>query len=346
MKLKNVKKLICAVLIGVFAIGVVGCGMIEKTPEAVKGTVLAKVGKVNITREKLDNSEAMKEVITQLKEQYGENYTKNTDAMAQYKTQAQSYLQELVTNEILLQKANELKLIPDTTKIDEEVNKEIEEIKKTTFGGDQKTFEEGIKDYGYATVDVLKDEIKKDIIDNKDNVARNRVARSMVKDIKVTEQQMKDYYEAYKATTFTQKPGANLSHILVKTEQEAKDIKAKIDKGEKFEDMAKQYGTDATKDNGGELGYYAYDSQELVKEFMDGAKNLKEGEVSGPVKSEFGYHLIKATGINKTSKVQTYDEVKEQIKSTLTGTQQQEAYTKKLQEWNDELKVKTYEDKI
>jgi foldase protein PrsA len=344
--LKNVKKLIGAALIGVFVIGSTGCGMIEKTPAAIKATVLAKVGKVDITREKLDNSEAMKAVSEQLKQQYGENYTKNADAMEQYKTQAKSYLQEMVTNEILLQKANEMKLVPDTTKIDEEVNKELEEIKNTTFEGDQKKFEEELKNYGYATVDVLKDEIKKDILDNKDNVAMNRAARSIVKDVKVTEDQMKQYYEANKATSFTQKPGATFAHILVKTEQEAKDIKAKIDKGAKFEDMAKQYGTDGTKDNGGDLGYYAYDTQELIPEFMEGAKKVKEGEVSEPVKTSFGYHLIKATGINKETKVQPYDEVKEQIKYTLMQTQQQEAYSKKLQEWRDELKVKTFEDRI
>lgn len=344
--MKNVKRLIGAVLIGAFVIGSTGCGMVEKTPKAIKATVLAKVGKVDITREKLDNSEAMKAVADQLKQKYGENYSKNADAMEQYKTQAQSYLEEMVTDEILLQKATEMKLVPDTAKVDEEVNIEIEAIKNTTFDGDQKKFEEGIKDYGYASVDTLKDEIKKDILDNKDNVAMNRAARSIVKDVKVNEDQMKQYYEANKATAFTQKPGANLAHILVKTEQEAKDIKAKIDKGAKFEDMAKQYGTDGTKDNGGDLGYYAYDSTELVPEFMEGAKKVKEGEVSEPVKTSFGYHLIKATGINKESKVQPYDEVKDQIKYTLMQTQQQEAYSKKLQEWRDELKVKTYADRI
>jgi len=79
-------------------------------------------------------------------------------------------------------------------------------------------------------------------------------------------------------------------HILVATEQEAKDIAAKLKKGEKFEALAKQFSLDGSKDFGGDLGYFTAD--EMVVEFANAAKALKKGAVSGPVKTEFGWHII------------------------------------------------------
>jgi foldase protein PrsA len=340
--MRNVKKIVSAALIGIFMLSVTGCSLVEKTTEAVKNTVLAKVGKVEITREKLDKQ--MEAVIQSIKTQYGENYTKNTDAMGVYKEQAKTALDDMVTQEILFQKAEELKLVPDVNKLDEEVAKEIEGVKKNYFDNDQKKFDEGLKDYGY-TLDSLKDEFKEQITQSKEGVAANRVVEYLFKDLKVEDKEISDYYEANK-DSFTNKPGANLAHILVATEQEAKDIRAKIEKGEKFEDLAKQYGTDGTKDSGGSLGFYAYDSTDLVAEFMAGAKDLKEGEVSQPVKTQFGYHLIKATGIQKEAVVKTLSEVKEQIKAMLLNNKKQQVFTQKLEEWKKELKVKVYEDKI
>ena len=78
---------------------------------------------------------------------------------------------------------------------------------------------------------------------------------------------------------------------------------------------------------------------------MDGFKDLKEGEVSEPVKSQFGYHLIKATGL-KDAEVTPLDEVKDQIKATLLQQKQEDTFNSKIEEWKTELNVKTYEDKL
>ncbi len=79
-------------------------------------------------------------------------------------------------------------------------------------------------------------------------------------------------------------------HILVATEQEAKDIAAKLKKGEKFDDLAKKFSLDGSKDFGGDLGYFT--SDEMVAEFATATKALKKGQTSGPVKTEFGWHII------------------------------------------------------
>jgi len=109
------------------------------------------------------------------------------------------------------------------------------------------------------------------------------------------------------------------SHILVADEATAKDILAKLQAGEKFEDLAKQYGTDGTKDQGGSLGTFG--RGEMVKEFEDAAFALNAGEISDVVKTEFGYHVIKVTDKNQGTK--TYEETKDSIKSNLVSEEAQ-----------------------
>lgn len=81
------------------------------------------------------------------------------------------------------------------------------------------------------------------------------------------------------------------SHILVKTEDEAKMVLAELNNGVSFEELAKKYSIDPNKDMGGELGYFSY--SEMVKEFSDAAFSMNVGDISGPVQTEFGFHIIK-----------------------------------------------------
>ena len=113
------------------------------------------------------------------------------------------------------------------------------------------------------------------------------------------------------------------SHILVADEATAKDILAKLQAGEKFEDLAKQYGTDGTKDQGGSLGTFG--RGEMVKEFEDVAFALNAGEISDVVKTEFGYHVILVTDKNQGTK--TYEEAKDSIKSNLVSEEAQKQIT-------------------
>ncbi|MCK9322373.1 MAG: peptidylprolyl isomerase [Candidatus Methanomethylophilaceae archaeon] len=82
----------------------------------------------------------------------------------------------------------------------------------------------------------------------------------------------------------------NAAHILVKTEQEAKDIKGKLTNGEKFTDLAKKYSTCPSGKKGGDLGWFG--KGQMVAPFENAAFNAKKGDVIGPVKTEFGYHII------------------------------------------------------
>ena len=81
------------------------------------------------------------------------------------------------------------------------------------------------------------------------------------------------------------------SHILVDSKAEAESIKSKIDNGESFETMAKKYSKCPSGKSGGDLGYF--ERGQMVPEFEASAFNLPVGKVSAPVKTQFGWHLIK-----------------------------------------------------
>jgi len=83
------------------------------------------------------------------------------------------------------------------------------------------------------------------------------------------------------------------SHILVKSEQEARDLKTRIEGGEDFASVAKTHSTCPSGQSGGDLGYFGKGM--MVKEFEDAAFASDVNQVSEPVKTQFGYHLIKVT---------------------------------------------------
>lgn len=139
----------------------------------------------------------------------------------------------------------------------------------------------------------------------------------------VTEEQVRKVYdEEAKKVTETERVRAR--HILVASEKEANSIVEKLKAGEKFEDLAKQYSLDGSKDYGGDLGYFT--APEMVPEFSKAAFALKKGELSKPVKTDFGWHVIKLED-RKMGAAQPYDQVKGAIRNALVRQKVQETLT-------------------
>jgi peptidyl-prolyl cis-trans isomerase C len=129
----------------------------------------------------------------------------------------------------------------------------------------------------------------------------------------VTEEEIRKVYEEESAK-LQQTERVRARHILVGTEKEAQDIVARLAKGEKFEDLAKQFSLDGSKDYGGDLGYFT--QPEMVPEFSKAAFALKAGETSQPVKTDFGWHIIRLED-RKQGAAQPYDQVKSAIRNVL-----------------------------
>jgi peptidyl-prolyl cis-trans isomerase C len=134
----------------------------------------------------------------------------------------------------------------------------------------------------------------------------------------------KVYEEAVKQQGNEQEVRAR--HILVPTEAEAKTILAEIKKGTDFAEMAKQKSKDpGAAAEGGDLGYFTKD--QMVPEFADQAFKMNKGDVSDPVKSQFGWHIIKVED-KRTKPAPTFEAVKEQVEQYVTRRAQAEYITK------------------
>lgn len=129
----------------------------------------------------------------------------------------------------------------------------------------------------------------------------------------VTEEEIKAVYED-EAKKLKETERVRARHILVASEKEAQAVIDKLAKGEKFEALAKQFSLDGSKDYGGDLGYFS--APEMVPAFSTAAFALKKGEVSQPVKTDFGWHIIKLED-RKQGAAQPYDQVKNAIRNVL-----------------------------
>jgi peptidyl-prolyl cis-trans isomerase C len=129
----------------------------------------------------------------------------------------------------------------------------------------------------------------------------------------VTEDAVRKAYDE-QAAKIAPEERVRARHILVASEAEAKDVIDRLTKGEKFEELARQVSLDGSKDFGGDLGYFT--AVEMVPEFSQATFALKVGEVSAPVKTEYGWHVIRLED-RKSGGPQPYEQVKNAIKLVL-----------------------------
>ncbi|MED1412175.1 MULTISPECIES: peptidylprolyl isomerase PrsA [Bacillus] len=215
-------------------------------------------------------------------------------------TYGKSTLYQMMLNKALL----------DKYKVsDEEAKKQVEAAKNQM--GDN--FKMALEQAGLKNEDELKERMKPEI--------------ALEKAIKatVTDKDVKDNH----------KPEMKVSHILVKDEKTAKEIKEKLNNGEDFAALAKQYSEDpGSKEQGGEIAGFA--PGQTVKEFEEAAYKLDAGQVSDPVKTSYGYHIIKVTD---KKELKPFDEVKDKIRKDLEQQRLQDTTGKwKQQVINDLLK--------
>ncbi|MEW6326118.1 MAG: peptidylprolyl isomerase [Thermodesulfobacteriota bacterium] len=168
-------------------------------------------------------------------------------------------------------------------------------------------------------------------------LAQEFVTKYVFDKIKVTDKEINNYYSEHK-TEFEDPEMVKARHILAKVPAEAKPddwvaaetrirgIKKRLDGGEDFAAVAQDSSEDpGSKDKGGDLGFFP--RGQMVPEFEKAAFALKTGEVSEPIKTAFGYHIIKVED-RKEAKTKAFEEVEEEVKNRLIETKQEEAMGK------------------
>lgn len=157
---------------------------------------------------------------------------------------------------------------------------------------------------------------------------------------KVNDEEAKAYYEK-NISKYSETGGIQISHILVATEKEARDILAKLNGGADFADLARQYSTCPSKEQGGDLGPVNKGS-DLVPEFKEAALRLQPGELTKePVKTKFGYHIIKA-GDKKEARTPSFEEVKNSVITDLKNEKKDKAYNDYLNNLNEKADIKDF----
>lgn len=152
-----------------------------------------------------------------------------------------------------------------------------------------------------------------------------------VKNNPVNQDAMKQEYEAMKARVGNKE--YKLSHILVDSEDEAKKVAADLKKGGKFGKIAKSKSKDpGSKDNGGELGWAV--PSNFVQPFAEAVTKLNKGQISAPVQTQFGWHVIKLDDTREL-KVPTFEEMKPNLEKRM----QQQAIQKLIEDLRGKAKI-------
>jgi peptidyl-prolyl cis-trans isomerase C len=159
---------------------------------------------------------------------------------------------------------------------------------------------------------------------------------------KITEQEIKDYYDNNK-DEFTLNNQIRLSHIVVKTDDEARQVLERLQKGEDFAKVASALSQDkASAKSGGDIGIFK--RGEMVPELESAAFSLKKGAVSMPVKLKDSIHILKVTDAKGT--LVEFEKVKSVIGQKITAERQQKSFDKLLEDIKKNYKVEKNKDAI
>jgi foldase protein PrsA len=270
----------------------------------VIGTMLAVFGfsKEDVVAKVGSKSISKEDLYTTLVDQYGE-----------------AALDTLIAEKIVELESEEEEITVKESEMDEE----LQTIQDSY--GDEEAFNEALASSG-ASLDSVKENIKTYLLTEK-----------LLKDrISISDDQIKEYFEANK-DSFAQAEQVEASHILVEDEETAEEVKDKLADGGDFAELAKEYSTDTSNaESGGELGFFA--KGEMVAEFDEKAFAMKTGEISEPVKTEFGYHIINITD-KKAAKEAVLEDHKEEVKDILFDQALQTEYGTWLEEQKEEYKI-------
>jgi peptidyl-prolyl cis-trans isomerase C len=317
-------------LIALLAVGLVaafiaaGCG---SENQSVGANDVAVVGDRSITKEEFD------QLIDRARDNY-ENQNQEFPAAGtpQYVALRRQAMQFLVQREQFEQKAEELGLSISEA----DVEKQMQTVKSQYFGKDgkcdaacEKKYQAEIKKQG-----VTNEQVREDV---RASVVQNKIYDKVTAGVTVSDKDIEEYYKKNKQN-YIQPASRDVRHILVKKRALANSLHQRAKGGENFAALAKRFSTDpGTKKQGGKL---PISKGRQVPEFDKAAFALEKGEISEPVKTSYGWHIILALTNIKKEKVTPLSEVKPAIRQQLL----QQEKTNVMKDWVEETQ-KSFEEK-
>lgn len=299
-----------------------GCGMIREKPEDPEVAIVAKVDGEEITKAEFDKIFEIFKTRIEMN-QDPSIWDREYNGKKYIDLAKEKVLDQMISDKIQLNKAEEIGIEVS----EEEVDLEVDKWKKL-FNSEEayKEFLESLR----MDEDYFRDYLKKDIIINK---MKERISQ----DIEVTDVELVDYYNNHINQFYVVKA----SHILLDTEEEAKEILERVKEGEDFNALAREYSTDpSVKNNSGDLGYFRHGM--MVEPFERAAFALEPGEISDIVKSEYGYHIIKVE--DKT--IDRFEDVKDELRNTLIAQKKSKNYDNAFEEMMNNANIEKFPEKL
>jgi parvulin-like peptidyl-prolyl isomerase len=302
------------------AVAAAGCGGDDGGEDGsdieVPANAIAVVGEREITKAEYDRLLASAEKTYEAREQ--EFPAAGTPEFAQLRNAIVRSLVEQAQFEIA---AEEL----DVTVSDADVDKRLDELKEQFFQGDEQKYEEELEAQG-----LTEEQVKSDL---RTRLLSEKVFEKVTSEVQVTDDDVQAYYEENQAQ-FETPASREIRHIVVKTKQRADQLHAQLEDGANFAKLARQFSTDeGSKKEGGK---FTAQQGATVAPFDEVAFGLDTGEVSDPVKTQFGWHIIEALADVEEAATQDLSEVEEQIRDTLL----EEKKNTRINEWIEELRTR------
>jgi len=237
---------------------------------------------------------------------------------------AKQTLTQMVQQDLIDQYARDNKIVIAQSAVDKEEN----DIKAKYPAGQ---FEQLLKQQGLTEADVQ-------------SILRQRLVleQAVAPNVKVSDADVRAYFNKNHAL-FDKPAQVRARHILVADLPTAKLVLSKLQAGGSWDALAKQYSTDpSSKDKGGEIGFFS--RGQMVAPFQDAAFGAKVGQIVGPVKSPFGYHVIQVEEKKPATKA-TFASVKDQIHTQLVQQQEQQQIPVFLQTLRQNARIDVYDDR-
>ena len=187
--------------------------------------------------------------------------------------------------------------------------------------------------------DFESDEEFQDVLEiTKSNLLKDYAVNKIIPKIEATPDELAVHYLKNKEQ-YNKSETVTASHILVDKIDLANEVIKEIDEGLSFEDAAKKYSSCPSKEAGGNLGEFS--KGQMVPEFDEAVFSMEEGKLSVPVKTQFGYHIIKLIKKNPAGESE-FEDVKEEVYKEVLLKKQQNAYIEKLDELKNKYKVEMF----
>jgi foldase protein PrsA len=310
------------------AVAACGGGSEESTPEVPEDAV-ALVGDAEVAKSEFDQVLAQAKTTYKAREQ---EFPKL--GTPEYEQLKQAIVRSLVEQKQFEIGAEELGL----SVTDEEIDKRLEELKKQFFEGDQKKYEAELKNQGLTN-----EQVREDL---RARLLSEKIFKEVTADVKVTDADIKKYYDEQKSQ-FTTPASRQVRHILVgcdkpaacrRARAEANSLYQQIQGGADFAALARQNSDDPS--SKGQGGKFTAQKGGTVPPFDHTAFALETGEVSRPVKTQFGWHIIEALKDATPARTKPLSAVEKDVRQTLLQQKQNDTMNK----WVEDLAKRLDDD--